>query len=307
MKNDNVDVSFITINYNSSQHTIKLVNSIIKNSLDLSYQIIIIDNNSEYNDFLQLKNFNSNSNIQLIRNRINSGFSSGNMLGVNYAVGNYYFFINNDVVLINNTSKILKDFMDNNKDVAVCTSMNLDEKNNVVPSYSEFPRILEKFFGRAIQRAFSKQKFYRPSKKLNTPIPVDVIAGSCMFFNAEYFCELGGFDTAFFLYCEEEDVCKRVWDYGKKVYYVPEAKISHKAGGSTKRNFEIEREFYISYYHLIRKHYAFLGCFLMKFALFIKLFFRIFKRKNGFKMFLSMFTGFSSKKSLRNTQTIRFR
>ncbi|MBK6547997.1 MAG: hypothetical protein IPG15_06115 [Arcobacter sp.] len=42
-----VDISFITINYNSSQYTISLVESIIKNSSDILYEIIIVDNASK--------------------------------------------------------------------------------------------------------------------------------------------------------------------------------------------------------------------------------------------------------------------
>ena len=44
------------------------------------------------------------------------------MLGINYAKGKYYFFINNDCILLNNTSKILKDFLDFNKDVGLATA-----------------------------------------------------------------------------------------------------------------------------------------------------------------------------------------
>ena len=99
-----VDISFITINYNSSQYTISLVESIIKNSSDILYEIIIVDNASKKDDLFKLKNFVSDKiNIKLIENSINSGFASGNMLGINYAKGKYYFFINNDCILLNNT------------------------------------------------------------------------------------------------------------------------------------------------------------------------------------------------------------
>jgi len=293
--NSSIDVSFITINYNSSEHTIKLVDSIIKNSLDISYEIIIIDNASEDIDLLNLKSFINNiEKIKLIINRINSGFSSGNMLGVNYAKGKYWFFINNDTILLNNVAKILKDFLDNNKDIAVFIS-----------SYGHFPYILKQFFGSTTHRFFSKQKFPSNKIKLTKPSIVEVISGSCMFFKAEDFCSIGGFDTIFFLYCEEEDICKRVWDYGKKVYCVPEAEIFHKEGGSTEKTFEIQREFYISYYHLIEKHYNIFGQLLLKLALFIKLFFKIFKHKNSLQIFLSMIIGFSNKNSMRYKQKIR--
>lgn len=118
-----VDISFITINYNSSQYTISLVESIIKNSSDILYEIIIVDNASKKDDLFKLKNFVSDKiNIKLIENSINSGFASGNMLGINYAKGKYYFFINNDCTLLNNTSKILKDFLDFNEDVGLATA-----------------------------------------------------------------------------------------------------------------------------------------------------------------------------------------
>lgn len=108
----------------------------------------------------------------------------------------------------------------------------------------------------------------------------------------------------FFLYCEEEDICKRVWDFGKKVYFIPKAEVFHEAGGSTEKSFQIEREFYISYYHLLDKHFNLIEIFLLKLALFIKLFFRIFKKKNGFKIFLATIQGFSRKNSLRYHQKI---
>lgn len=303
-----IEISFITINYNSSDYTNKLVNSIIKYSLDISYEIIVVDNNSNKDDLLKLKEyFKDIKNIKLIENSINSGFSSGNMLAVNYANGKYYFFINNDCELLNDAAKIFKDFLDNNRNVSLCTGTIIDEKGKTTSSYGTFPHYIGKFFGKNAQRLFSKEKFPSNKTKIFDNTKVEVVSGSCMFFRAEDFCNIGGFDTIFFLYCEEEDISKRVWNSNKEVYFVPEAKITHKAGGSTHRNFEIEREFYISYYHLIEKHYDNLGQLLMKTALFLKLFFRIFKKKYGLKIFFVMLNGFPNKYSIRYKQKINLK
>ena len=43
----NIDLSFITINYNSSILTIKLIESIISQTKDLCFEIIVVDNASE--------------------------------------------------------------------------------------------------------------------------------------------------------------------------------------------------------------------------------------------------------------------
>lgn len=301
----NIDLSFITINYNSSILTIKLIESIVAQTKDLSFEIIIVDNASKKDDLFKLKNFVSDKiNIKLIENSINSGFASGNMLGVNYALGKYYFFINNDCILLNNTSKILKDFLDFNEDVGLATAKVLDNNGNYSSSYKQFPHLIKQLFGNSIQRIISKNRFPSNKIKLEKNSEVEVISGSCMFFRKDIFSSIGGFDTVFFLYCEEEDICKRVWDFGKKVYFIPKAEVFHEAGGSTGKSFEIEREFYISYYHLLDKHYNFLGIFLLKIALFIKLFFRIFKKKNGFKIFLTAIQGFSIKSSLRYQQKV---
>ena len=41
---------------------------------------------------------------------------------------------------------------------------------------------------------------------------VQVVTGAFMFFRRDVFIEVDGLDKRFFLYCEEEDVSKRVWD-----------------------------------------------------------------------------------------------
>ena len=92
----NVTVSFITINYNSSHHTIALLQSIVDRTT-LDYEIIVVDNASQPEDHSALKTYcDSLPMVKLIKSRINTGFASGNMLGVHHACGEYYFFINND-------------------------------------------------------------------------------------------------------------------------------------------------------------------------------------------------------------------
>ena len=77
---ENIEVSFITINYNSSNYTKSLVSSILLNTKDVSYEVIIIDNASEEKDFENLNvDFFSGENIKIIRSPINLGFAGGNI------------------------------------------------------------------------------------------------------------------------------------------------------------------------------------------------------------------------------------
>lgn len=302
-----VDISFITVNYNSSNHTLKLVESIVQyTSSDTNFEIIVVDNASDDEDFKILTEIIGHySQVNIVRNRLNNGFAGGNMLGVNYARGTYYFFINNDCQLLNNCASIMKNFLDNHPDVGALTAKVTDENGNYSSSYKQFPSPVKQWFGNSIHRWLSSSAF--PSNKtfLTLPTPVEVISGSCMFFRAEDFCAIGGLDTVFFLYCEEEDICKRTWNFGKKIYFLPEAEIFHVGGGSSTRNLALEKEFYISYNLLLDKHF---NCFtrsLMKCALLFKQFRRIFTKKHGLSLFLFIIRGAPIHESLRYKQTVR--
>ncbi|QOY51421.1 glycosyltransferase family 2 protein [Candidatus Sulfurimonas baltica] len=295
-------VSFITINYNSSNYTIKLIESIEKYTT-LEYEIVIVDNDSREEDYSNLKKYiNSNQKIQLIRNTINEGFSSGNMLGVQYARGEYFFFINNDTQLLNDATLVMTNYLHSNLHIALATAKVNDENGNFSSSYKLFPSVVKELFGNSIARTFSKHNFPSNKIKLDVPTLVEVVSGSCMFFRARDFVEIGGFDKEFFLYCEEEDLSKRVWDYGKEVVFLPEAQIFHHSGGSTTKSFEIEREYYISYNILINKHFNKPSVFILKLLLILKLFRRSFKRKNGLKLFLCVLNGCTKNLSLRTLQ-----
>ncbi|WP_428739272.1 glycosyltransferase family 2 protein [Sulfurimonas sp.] len=300
----NIAISFITINYNSSDFTIELLKSIQKHTT-IPYEVIIVDNASRDDDFQNLNNYISDQeeNIYLIQNRINSGFAAGNMLGVNYASGEYYFFINNDTTLLNDTATILKLHLDQHKNVALVTAQVNDETGNYASSHKLFPSLTKELLGNSIARKINK--FPSNKTKLTTPTAVEVISGSCMFFKASVFCEIGGFDTNFFLYCEEEDISKRILLANEQIHFVPDAKIFHHSGGSTEKNLSILKEYYISYKHLIYKHFNLPTATFLLFLVLFKLFRRSFKNKQGIQLFLFALRGFPKKESLRYKQTVK--
>ena len=91
-----MQVSIITINYNSSIFTIKLVESIFENvSKLIDYEIIITDNASKDSDYKNLvKALPRDGKIKLYRNKVNNGFSGGIWMAMkNQTVNIYYLSI----------------------------------------------------------------------------------------------------------------------------------------------------------------------------------------------------------------------
>jgi N-acetylglucosaminyl-diphospho-decaprenol L-rhamnosyltransferase len=76
----------------------------------------------------------------------------------------------------------------------------------------------------------------------NRPRTVPWVLGAALAIRREAFEEVGGFDTAFFLYGEEVDLCYRLWQADWEVHYTPAATVMHVGGSSTAApEFEVQR------------------------------------------------------------------
>jgi hypothetical protein len=297
-----MDISFITVNYNSTDETIQLIHSIHKHTSKLSYEVIIVDNNSNDDELTKLRVLENDKRVIIIYNPINEGFAQGNMHGVQKASGKYYFFLNNDTLLLNETANILKDFLDNNPKTALATAQLFQDESTPTTSFKKFPSLANKLFGNFFVRLLNKNDFPSNKARLSTPTKVSVVSGSCMFFRASIFNTIGGLDTNFFLYCEEEDISKRIWNSGYEVYIVPEAKLIHIEGASTQKSYEIEREYYISYNLLLKKHFNKLEAFVFKGLTLLKLLRRTLRGQNYAKLFYFVLRGSPKNQSLRYKQ-----
>ena len=67
--------------------------------------------------------------------------------------------------------------------------------------------------------------------------------------------EIGALDPEYFMYCEDVDFCKRCWNAGRSVRYVPDAVITHAIGKSSDKapNRMIAR-FHLSMLRYYTKH-----------------------------------------------------
>ncbi len=300
------DVSVIIINYNSSFYTLQCVQSILKYTSDnLNYEIVVVDNNSEEQDFDSLSPLFENPKIKIIRSKFNLGFSGGHMFGIQFTEASYYFFLNNDCLLLNDCLSTLRSFCDKNQNVTLCSPQLFSETMEKVCSFDYFPTLATKFLGISILRLFSKENYPRKKAIYEEPQKVDLVSGSTLFVRADAFFEIGGFDTNYFLYCEEEDLALRFSKKGYDTFLISGARVQHFGGGSTKRNLDIDKEFYISFLYFYRKNYGFLKTQFLKSYLFIKLFRKFFKNAKYKNLALFVLFGAGLQNSLRHKQQSR--
>ena len=66
----------------------------------------------------------------------------------------------------------------------------------------------------------------------------DWVAGMFMLFRSEAYAKVGGFDERYFMYCEDADICTRLWKAGYKVVGCLSASIIHNAQRASHRSFK---------------------------------------------------------------------
>jgi len=298
------DVSVIIINYNTTAYTLKCVDSVISHTSNaISYQIIVVDNNSTLESYNSLKEkFPTASNIILTRSNINTGFGGGNMHGNQFATGKYILFLNNDAYFLNDCLSILYTYMEKHPKVGVCTAQNYNNENQFVPSFDHNKSFTRLLLGRSFLEKQNPKNFPKRKKEYTEPLEVNWVNGAFLFFKKKVFSEAGGFDTNIFLYFEEMDICHRLLKLKYKSTLVPEAKINHYQGASIGSSKQINKEGYISYLYVIKKNYGYRYFLVIKYYLLLVL---SLKPKKWY-LLSTIANGGALTKSLKQKQQIRY-
>ena len=208
------------------------------NSIDSKIEIIVIDNSNSKD--LKKKIEAKYNNVRCILSKENLGMGAGNNLGIENVNKDFALILNPDVTLEKNSlSEIFK------------VSKEIDDFGIIAPisSKAEYPNYI----------LGSGNKF--DSTK---PFAVKSVDGYAMLLNLKKLINFNFFDENFFLYLENEDLCKRLKDNGEHIYIVPSAKIHHLGGRAVDPQYKNEIEYLRNWhwmwskFYFNKKHYGYL-------------------------------------------------
>src|SRR3989344_5794294 len=210
-----ITLSIIIVSFNSESFIEKCISSVLKN-IPKDAEVIVLDNASSDTTVAKLKKFSTK--IKLIESGENLGFSSGNNKALTQAEGEYIFFLNPDTEVNFTIFGDLIFFYKETPYAGIIGPKLVMPDGKIQESVKNLPTIAGaiKEFVFGINHAYTQ---YVP--KGNQPIEVESMYGAAMLIKRLLFEEVGGFDEKFFLYYEDMDLCRRVRNLGKKVYYYP--------------------------------------------------------------------------------------
>ena len=251
-------VSFIILNYNSSELTLKCVKSIEKYVPSGSYEVIVVNNGGSEEQRRMVSEAFVGTPHRIVECRWNGGFGLGNMFGANVARGEYLCFLNSDILLIEDCITPLCAYLEQHPDVGCITPQQFNAKGERVSSFNHAPGLRHDLIGDSLAERWFPKRY--PSRKRDytghEPFAVTQINGCFMLFSATAFWKIGGFDTNIFLYFEEYDLAVRLRRQGFQSVLHPEYKFQHIHGATIRQKKSMAlRELFISKMYVFRKHH----------------------------------------------------
>jgi N-acetylglucosaminyl-diphospho-decaprenol L-rhamnosyltransferase len=196
--------------------------------------------------------------VKVIENALNEGFGAANNRALEQVSGDVVLLVNPDCELDRRSARRLTEYLRSHPDTAIVAPRIEDARGDLLPSAHRFETAASVLFllvgGRTIlspaaKRMLARLRGGRRSYEANFasgPRLVDWVSGACIAARTSMLRELSGFDEGYFLFMEDEALCRRAWERGWKVVYLPSAHARHEGGASSSDRMLVWPEFYRS-------------------------------------------------------------
>ena len=239
---DRPRVSIIVISYNTRRLTLECIASIFEHTA-VPFELIVMDNaSSDRSADAIARVFPAErcAGVKLVRSCVNLGFARANNSAARLASGQYLLLLNPDTKLTTPAVDRVVKFLDNHPNIAVAGGRTTFADGALNPNSCHGSPTLWTL----LCQATGLSALARRSRMLNpeglgrwqrdSVREVDAVTGCFLAIHSQLWHSLGGFDTDFFMYGEDTDLCLRARRHpaGGPCAICPEAELIHYGGAS---------------------------------------------------------------------------
>lgn len=221
------------INHNTREHLRACLQSVLP---EQPAQIVVVDNASTDGSAELVRQ--AFPHVTLIARDDNPGYGAAANQAIGAISGDRVLLLNSDTRLLPGALDTLAAYMDRHPRAAVVGPRLLNADGSLQRSCFGWPgagaALFEEVVGSSRLTALPllREHFWRTGSH-DRPCKVPWVLGAAMAIRRGPFEAVGGFDPSFFMYFEETDLCRRLWDAGWEVHFSPSAQIEHLGGAST--------------------------------------------------------------------------
>lgn len=222
-------VAIVILNWNGKSFLQQFLPGVIANSP--SYAEVIVADNASTDDSVQWLNGNYPA-IRIIQNATNGGFAQGYNEALAAVDAEYYVLLNSDIEVTPGWLGPMINLLDSRKDIAAC-----QPKIRAFHQRDEFEYagaaggFVDKW-GYAFCRGRMFDTYEKDNGQYDDDCEVAWATGACLVIRKSDWINAHGLDADFFAHMEEIDLCWRLRNQGRKIWYVHESVIYHVGGGT---------------------------------------------------------------------------
>jgi len=212
------EVSILIVNYHTVSELTRCLHS-LSTQQDVFYEVIIVDNSCEQSEQQQLQALGS-EHVHSIMSEQNLGFGRANNLAAQHANADLLLILNPDTTLPDAT--LLRRYID---------------RFNAGPDAMLAPLIVE-----SEKQKMVYPRYRYPSQALCKKTDFSKLAGSvawvlgaCMLMRRQDYLRIGGFDSDYFMYGEDADICWRIRAELGAIGFDETLAVHHIGGASEKQ------------------------------------------------------------------------
>jgi GT2 family glycosyltransferase len=258
------DVSILIVSWNVRDLLLDCLRSIASCGDVCQREIVVVDNLSQDGSAEAVRS--AFPDVRWIQNAQNAGFAGGNNLGFAHCAGRYVLLLNPDTLVFPGALDALVTFLDEHPQAGAAGSRLLNPDGSLQACCFAFPTVAREFwrlmhldrllpFGTYDMRRWSE----------TAPRGVDAVQGTSLALRPSALDGEALFDTRYFMYTEEIDLCYRLHQAQWGVFYVPASCVRHYGGQSTRQTaLPMFLSLYRTKTQFIRKHHGALNALLYR-------------------------------------------
>lgn len=240
-------LSIIIVNWNVKDLLEKCLTSVYKETQNLDFEVIVVDNASSDGSVEMIKE--KFPKVRLIANKKNRWFAGGNNQGFAEARGELILMLNPDTEILDGAIGKMAEIMSGKiplnpplqkgeiSAIGILGCKLLNPDMTLQPSCRRLPRLTDQILILLKLHNFFPwlkpiREYYMSDYKHNDTREVEQVMGACLMARKEIIDKIGGLDEKYVSIFEEVDFCKRVTDAGWKICFTDKARVVHYKGQS---------------------------------------------------------------------------
>jgi hypothetical protein len=222
-------VTFITVCYKTPNLIRMLLRGFEEAHLPFPHEYILVDNGCDETAEMVKTRFPW---VNVIEPGENLGFAKAHNIAFRQASGEYVMLLNPDLTIFPGQIEALLEHAERYQDVAIFGPW-LEHPNGVrQESCTRFPTPTIPLYNRTVLGKLSCGKktldwFHMRDVDHSVFHEAEAVYGAAMLIRRKALEQVGYFDERFFMYYEDVDLCRRIWESNWKIHFVPSSKFIH--------------------------------------------------------------------------------